>query len=47
MSHFIEKREGKRRASYRVQVIIKQDGRIIHRESKSFPNRRSAVSWGA
>lgn len=47
MSYFIEKREGKRRTSYRVQVIIKQDGRIIHREGKSFPNRRHAVSWGA
>jgi integrase len=47
MSHFIEKREGKRRTTYRAQVIIKRDGRIVHRESQSFAARRDASAWGA
>lgn len=46
MSYFLEKRKGKTKVSYRVQVIIKQDGRILHRESRSFPNYRDAHSWG-
>lgn len=47
MSYFIEKREGKTKTSYRVQIIIKQAGRIIHRESKAFSAFRDANAWGA
>jgi integrase len=47
VSYFIEKREGKRRTSYRVQVIIKQDGGILHRESRTFSAYKEANSWGA
>jgi integrase len=47
VSFYVEKRSGKRKTSYRVQVIIKQAGRILHRESRSFPNYRDANAWGA
>ena len=47
MSYFVEKREGKRKTSYRSQIIIKQDRRILHRESRSFSAYREANSWGA
>ena len=47
VSYYVEKREGKRKTSYRVQIIIKQEGRILHRESRSFSARKEGVSWGA
>lgn len=47
MSYYIEKREGKRKTSYRAQVIVKEQGRILHREQKTFSARRDATSWGA
>src|SRR5262249_44673175 len=43
----IENRIGKKGITYRVQVIIKNEAAIVHRESQSFPQRRSADSWGA
>ena len=47
MSFYVEKREGKRKTSYRVQIIIKQDRQILHRESRSFSAYKEANSWGA
>ncbi len=47
MSLYIEKREGKRKTSYRAQVIIKEKGRIVHREGRTFSRRREADSWGS
>jgi integrase len=47
LAYFIEKRVGKRATTYRVQVTISSAGRIVHKESKSFPARRAADSWGA
>jgi integrase len=46
MSCFIENRGGKRKPSYRVQVLIKQGGVIVYRDAKTFSNYRDAQSWG-
>lgn len=47
VSNFIERCDGKRGATFRAQGIIKQGGRIIHRDGQTFPNRRDADIWGA
>lgn len=46
MGVHIEKIERKKGTSYRSQIVIKDEGRIVHRQSKSFSTRRDAVSWG-
>lgn len=46
LSYFIECRRGKRKSAYRAQIIVKQDGQILHRESRTFPVYKEAVSWG-
>jgi integrase len=33
-------------AAYLVQILRKRKGEIIHRESRTFDNRRAAVAWG-
>ena len=45
MGVHIEKIEKSRGASYRAQIVIKDKGEILHRQSKSFSTRRDAVSW--
>ena len=47
MSYFVEKREGKKKISYRVSIKVEQGGRTLHREAKTFPNYRDANAWGA
>jgi hypothetical protein len=31
---------------YRVEVVKKSNGKIIHRESKTFSTNRLAAEWG-
>ena len=33
--------------TYMAEVRIKKDGRLVHRESKTFPKRRMATEWAA
>ena len=47
VSYFVEKREGKKKTSYRVSIKVEQGGRTLHREAKTFPNYRDANAWGA
>lgn len=32
--------------SFMAQIVVKRDGKIVHREAKTFTNRREAVAWG-
>ena len=45
MASIIE-RKRKGGSSFLAQIVIKRDGKILHRENKTFPNRREAVAWG-
>jgi hypothetical protein len=33
--------------AYLAEVRIKKDGRLVHRESKTFDKRRAATEWAA
>ncbi|MEQ1950544.1 tyrosine-type recombinase/integrase [Mesorhizobium yinganensis] len=46
MASIIERKKKDGKSSFMAQIVIKRDGKIAHRENKTFPNRREAVSWG-
>lgn len=45
MGTIVERRRKDGTQSYMVKIILKQDGRIIHRESKTFDRRPIAIAW--
>lgn len=47
MASIIERRRKDGTPSFLAQIVIKRDGKTIHRENKTFPKRREAAAWGA
>jgi len=47
MASIVERKKKDGTPSFMAQIVIKRDGKIVHRENKTFPKRREAVSWGA
>jgi integrase len=47
MASIVERKRKDGTSSFLAQIVIKRDGRIVHRENKTFDKRREAVSWGA
>ena len=45
MGVHIEKIDRQKGTTYRAQIVIKDGGEILHRQSKSFTAGREAVSW--
>ncbi|WP_315923480.1 tyrosine-type recombinase/integrase [Mesorhizobium sp. SP-1A] len=46
MASIVERKKKDGTSSFLAQIVIKRDGRIIHRENKTFGRRREAVAWG-
>ncbi|TIL85173.1 MAG: site-specific integrase [Mesorhizobium sp.] len=47
MASIIERKRKDGTPSFLAQIVIKRDGRTIHRENKTFAKRREAAAWGA
>lgn len=47
MASIIERKRKDGSPSFMAQIVIKRDGRTIHRENKTFSKRREAAAWGA
>jgi integrase len=45
MGSIIERRRKNGGMSYLAQIVIKQGGKIVHRENRTFPARREAAGW--
>lgn len=45
MGTIIERKRADVTTAYRVQIIIKSKGRIVHRSSETFERRSTAESW--
>ncbi len=46
MPTITQRQTAKGKTRYRVEIVKKSDGKIIHRESKTFGTNRLAVEWG-
>lgn len=46
MASIIERKKKDGTSSFLAQIVVKRDGKIIHRENKTFAKRREAVAWG-
>lgn len=47
MASITERKRKDGTPSFMAQIVIKRDGRIVHRENKTFAKRREAAAWGA
>lgn len=46
MATIIERKRKDGTPTFLVQIVLKRDGVMLHREAKTFTSRREAVSWG-
>lgn len=46
MASIIERKKKDGTSSFLAQIVIKRDGKILHRENKTFSKRREATAWG-
>jgi integrase len=46
MASILERKRKDGTPSFLAQIVVKRDGKIVHREAKTFDKRREAVSWG-
>src|SRR5882724_2669036 len=47
VASIIERKRKDGTPSFLAQIVIKRDGKRVHRENKTFPRRREAAAWGA
>lgn len=47
MASIIERKRKDGTPSFMAQIVIKRDGKTVHRENKTFDKRREAAAWGA
>ncbi|MBZ9984757.1 site-specific integrase [Mesorhizobium sp. BR-1-1-8] len=47
MASIIERRRKDGTSSFLAQIVVKRDGKTVHRENKTFAKRREAAAWGA
>ena len=46
MASIVERKKKDGTPSFLAQIFIKRDGKIVHRENKTFAKRREAAAWG-
>jgi integrase len=46
MASIVERKRKNGKSSFLAQIVIKREGKIAHRENKTFPSRREAAAWG-
>src|SRR5215470_2952398 len=45
MGHIVARKRGDGSTGYTVQIVIKKDGKVAHREAQTFDRRQAANSW--